>query len=78
MGSLFAHHIRGECWRILGHGYSLAYHAWVEYDKELCVDNTVTVGVQVNGKQRGEIVVGRNTSQEEALAEAIKQPKVKV
>ena len=61
---------------MLGNEESLAYHPWVEYDEELCVDDTVTIGVQVNGKRRGEIVVGLDATQEEAMAEALKQPKV--
>jgi len=76
MVSPFAPHIGEECWSMLGNEESLAYHPWVEYDEELCVDDTVTIGVQVNGKRRGEIVVGLDATQEEAMAEALKQPKV--
>ena len=45
MVSPFAPHIGEECWRMLGHETSLAYHAWVEYSEELCVDDTFTIGV---------------------------------
>ena len=61
---------------MLGHEKSLAYHSWVEYDEELCVDNTVTMGVQVNGKVRGEIEIPKDADQELAMEEAMKQSRV--
>jgi len=76
MVSPFAPHIGEECWKMLGHETSLAYHPWVEYNEDLCVDDTFTIGVQVNGKLRGEIVVGQDASQEDAIAEAMKQKAV--
>jgi len=76
MVSPFAPHIGEECWKMLGHETSLAYHPWVEFSEELCVDDMVTIGVQVNGKRRGEIVIEQDASQEDAMAEAMKQEKV--
>merc|ERR1712003_81551 len=55
MVSPFAPHLGEECWSILGNEESLAYHPWVEFDEDLCVDDTISMGVQVNGKARGEI-----------------------
>jgi leucyl-tRNA synthetase len=72
MVSPFAPHLGEECWSLLGHKESLAYHPWVEYDEELCVDNSVTIGVQVNGKKRGEIEIATDASQDDAMTEAMK------
>ena len=72
MVSPFAPHLGEECWSLLGHDESLAYHPWVEYDEALCVDNTVKMGVQVNGKKRGEIEIPKDADQEGAMAEAMK------
>eukprot|EP00571_Detonula_confervacea_P010871 CAMPEP_0172300670 /NCGR_PEP_ID=MMETSP1058-20130122/2693_1 /TAXON_ID=83371 /ORGANISM="Detonula confervacea, Strain CCMP 353" /LENGTH=913 /DNA_ID=CAMNT_0013010507 /DNA_START=112 /DNA_END=2853 /DNA_ORIENTATION=+ len=72
MVSPFAPHIGEECWNLLGHTETLAYHPWVEYDEALCVDNTVKMGVQVNGKKRGEIEISKDADQEGAMAEAMK------
>ena len=72
MVSPFAHHLGEECWSILGHEESLAYHPWVEYDEALCVDNTIKMGVQVNGKTRGEIEIAKDADQDGAMAEAMK------
>ena len=43
----------------LGHGESIAYHPWPEYDEALTVDQTVTYAIQVNGKMRGQIDLRR-------------------
>jgi len=72
MVSPFAPHLGEECWSILGHEESLAYHPWVEYDEALCVDNTIKMGVQVNGKTRGEIEIAKDADQDGAMAEAMK------
>jgi len=76
MVSPFAPHIGEECWSALGHDESLAYHPWVEFDESLCVDDTVVIGVQVNGKKRGEIEIAADADQETAMAEAMKDAKV--
>jgi leucyl-tRNA synthetase len=70
MVSPFAPHLGEECWSMLGHEGSLAYQDWVEFDETLCVDDTVTMGVQVNGKARGEITVAKDASQDVAMAVA--------
>ena len=76
MVSPFAPHIGEECWSLLGHGESLAYHPWVEFDEALCIDNTVKMGVQVNGKKKGEIEIPKDADQDGAMAEAMKQQSV--
>jgi len=72
MVSPFAPHLGEECWSLLGHENSLAYHSWVNYDEALCVDDTVRMGVQVNGKTRGEIEISKDANQDEAMAEAMR------
>jgi leucyl-tRNA synthetase len=70
MVSPFAPHLGEECWSILGNEESLAYHPWVEYDEDLCVDDTITMGVQVNGKARGEITIPADADEETAMSAA--------
>lgn len=79
MVSPFAPHLGEECWSMLSSDDEgdLAYHPWVEYDEELCVDTTVTMGVQVNGKVRGEITVAKDATQDDVMEEALKQERVK-
>jgi leucyl-tRNA synthetase len=76
MVSPIAPHLGEECWNLLGHDDTLAYEPWVVFDEELCVDTTVKMGVQVNGKARGEIEIDKNADQEIAMAEAMKESRV--
>lgn len=70
MLSPFAPHLGEECWSLLGHTESLAYAPWCQYDEALCVDDTVTMGVQVNGKARGEITIPKEADQSTAMEAA--------
>ena len=67
-------HIGEEMWEILGHNETLAYEVWPTYDEALCVDDTLTIGVQINGKLRATLDVAKDTSSKEleelALANA--------
>lgn len=49
MVSPFAPHLGEECWDLLGNnkGGGVAFAPWVEWKEELCVSDTVTLGVQV-------------------------------
>lgn len=76
MVSPFAPHLGEEAWSMLGHEGSLAYAPWVVYDEELCIDTTVTMGVQVNGKARGEITIQKDADQEAAMSAANEVEKV--
>ena len=72
--SPIAPHVGEEMWEILGHNESLAYEVWPTYDEALCVDDEITIGVQVNGKLRATLTVTKDTDsatlQELALANA--------
>ncbi|WP_413576725.1 leucine--tRNA ligase [Bdellovibrio sp. HCB290] len=72
----FAPHLAEELWeKMSGQGLcSLA--PWPSYDSNLCADDTVTIGVQVNGKMRGTIEIGVAASEEEALTAAKAVPGV--
>lgn len=70
MISPFAPHLGEECWSLLGHDETLAYGQWVSFDEELCVDQFVKLGVQVNGKARGEISIERDADRDIAVAAA--------
>jgi leucyl-tRNA synthetase len=75
--SPFAPHLGEECWRLLGHGKSLAYHAWPEFEEALTVDDVVKLGVQVNGKTRGEVAVAPDAPEGEVVALATGLEKVR-
>ena len=39
-----------EMWQQLGHTEQLAYYPWPTYDEAKCVEQTIEIAVQVNGK----------------------------
>ena len=51
---------------VLGHAESLAGHDWVEWDEAKCVDATVTMAVQVNGKVRAKISLAPDAAEDAA------------
>jgi leucyl-tRNA synthetase len=66
--SPLAPHISEELWSRLGHPDSLGYESWPVADAELLLENTVTIGVQVNGKVRGSITFAADASKDAVLA----------
>jgi leucyl-tRNA synthetase len=58
----YAPHIAEELWSQLGHAKTLAYEAFPQWDEALCIDDEVTVILQVNGKLRAEVKVARDTA----------------
>ena len=76
MVSPFAPHLGEECWSLLGHPESLARADWVTWDEALCVDSTVTLAVQVNGKMRGKVTLAADASEADAKALAFAEPGV--
>ncbi len=73
----FAPHITEEIWQAQGFGGMLNEQKWPEYDASKCVENTVEIAVQVNGKLKARITISVDTSKEEAIAQAKEQNNVK-
>ncbi len=69
-------HITEALWERLGHGTWLVDTPWPEADRELLVEETVTVAVQVNGKLRGTLVLPQNADSATAEAAAMALPTV--
>jgi leucyl-tRNA synthetase len=67
----FAPHLSEELWRGLGHEESISTAPWPAHDETYCVDDTVEVPVQVNGKVRGRVVLGTDATEEDARAAAL-------
>lgn len=59
-------HLAEELWEKLGHTTLLVDEAWPEVDPALLVADTVTIGVQVNGKLRASITLPANADQKMA------------
>jgi len=73
----FAPHITEEMWSVLGYGEMIAKDGtWPEYDEAKCVDDTVEIAVQINGKIRAKIDVATDASNDEAIAAAKADEKI--
>lgn len=73
MFSCICPHVGEEIWSILGHEGTIAYEKWPEYDEAAIVEDTVTIGVQVNGKVRGtvELAVDEDEASAKEKAKAV-------
>ena len=73
----FAPHITEEMWSTLGYGEMIAKDGtWPEYDEAKCVDDTVEIAVQINGKIRAKIEIATDASNDEAIAAAKADEKI--
>jgi leucyl-tRNA synthetase len=61
----FAPHVAEELWEKLGHTTSLAYKPWPVYDAAKCIEATIEIVFQVNGKIRSKVSVAPDTSKEQ-------------
>lgn len=68
----FAPHLAEEMWHVLGGQGLVVTAAWPKFDPALCQDDTVTMGVQVNGKMRGTVELALAADEATAVAEALK------
>ena len=64
----FTPHISEEIWEMLGGEGLCSLAPWPVYDEAKTVDETVEIGVQVNGKMRGAISIPFNCTADEAVA----------
>lgn len=73
MFSCICPHVGEELWEILGHEGTIAYEKWPEFDEAAIVEDTVTIGVQVNGKVRGtvELAVDEDEASAKEKAKAV-------
>ncbi len=72
----FAPHITEELWSICGFEGMVAHSKWPQYLPEKCREDTVEVAVQINGKVRERMVIDREDSQPDVLAQAKLLPRI--
>jgi leucyl-tRNA synthetase len=71
-------HLAEESWQVLGQPGLVSEASWPKIERDLLVEDTVTLVVQVNGKKRGEVTVARGAQNPEIEAavlglDAVKQ-----
>jgi leucyl-tRNA synthetase len=79
--SPFAPHLGEELWQLLAPEESrpetVAFEPWPEFDPERCKDDVVEIGVQVNGKLRGVVLLALDADEAAARQAAMAEPNVK-
>ena len=76
MFSCICPHIGEELWSIFGHEDTIAYEPWPTWDEAAVKEDTIEIGVQVNGKVKGTVTLAVDEDQESALAKAKEIPSV--
>jgi leucyl-tRNA synthetase len=61
-------HLAEECWAMLGHKTLVAEAPWPAVERDLLIEETLTLPVQINGKKRAEVVVPRHAGNAEVEA----------
>ncbi len=73
----FAPHVTEEMWETCGYGKMMAADGeWPTYDEAKCVDDTIEIVVQINGKIRAKLNVAADIEQADAVALAKDDEKV--
>ncbi len=70
-------HLAEECWAALGHDTLVAEAPWPQVERDLLIEDTVTLPVQINGKKRAEVMVARNAANAEIEAAVLALDAVK-
>ena len=72
----FAPHLTEELWQQQGFKGQMAYAAWPTYEDAKCVESTVEIAVQVNGKVKARLKVPADIESADAIALAKAEPNV--
>ena len=72
----FAPHLTEELWQQQGFEGQMAYAAWPAYEDAKCVESTVEIAVQVNGKVKARLKVPADIESADAIALAKAEPNV--
>jgi len=70
-------HLAEECWAALGHASLVATAEWPQIERDLLVEDTMTLPVQVNGRKRGDLTIGRTAANPEIEAAVLALDAVK-
>jgi leucyl-tRNA synthetase len=63
--SPIAPHIAEELWERMGHGDTITYEPWPEYDEAWIADREIEIVIQVNGKIVERVMVAADATEEE-------------
>ena len=72
----YAPHIAHELWERLGFEGRIDVAPWPAWDPKALVEDTMQLGVQINGKVRGQLEMAKGTPEAEVVAAALEIPNV--
>ncbi|MGN0689383.1 MAG: class I tRNA ligase family protein, partial [Oscillospiraceae bacterium] len=72
----FAPHITEELYEICKFGGYVHDQKWVKYNEEFCIEDTIEIAVQVNGKLRGTVNIASDIEKDDAISVAKSDPKI--
>ena len=72
----FAPHMTEELWEMQDYGGQIAGASWPVYDPAKCVEDTVEIAVQINGKIRTRLVIAASAEGADVLAQAKADEKI--
>jgi len=58
-------HLAEECWAALGHATLVAQAPWPAVERDLLIEDMLTLPVQINGKKRADVTVARDAQKAE-------------
>jgi leucyl-tRNA synthetase len=73
----FTPHFAAELWELIGAAGEARQALWPEFDPGLLLEETVEIGVQVNGKVRGRVTLPAAADEGEARRAALADPRVR-
>lgn len=71
-------HLAEECWQVLGQSGLVSEAHWPQIERDLLVEDSVTLVVQVNGKKRGDVTVATAAQNPEIEAAVLALDAVKL
>ena len=72
----FAPHVSEELYQVIGCEGVLSEQEWVTYDEALCVDDTIEIVVQINGKVKAKLEIPADAEKDAVLEQAAAEPKI--
>ncbi len=72
----FAPHIAEVIWSELGEKKSIHISDWPKYNPKLIIDDTITIGIQINGKVRSEITIAKDIAESDLRKQVLQIPEI--
>jgi leucyl-tRNA synthetase len=66
----FCPHMAEELWQLITKPYSIFNAKWPEYNEAMLAMDTINLGVQINGKIRGQIQIAANAEEKDIISAA--------